>query len=268
MNNDRVEIIRAANLSVRYAEKSIWHAANFVVHKGDFVAILGPNGAGKTTLFRILLGLLAPTGGTLEILGQKPRRGNPKIGYVPQRHTIDSDLRIQALELVRLGLSGTRFGISSPYTKRFEKEKAMQALRSVGAENLAHAPLGVLSGGELQRVFLAEALVSDPEILLLDEPLSNLDIRYESSMVRLIHDVAASRNATVLLIAHNVNPLLSVLDSVIYLANGHVAVGSPQDVMTSESLTNLYGAPIEVLRDSRGRLAVIGAEDSPPHHHE
>ncbi len=143
----------------------------------------------------------------------------------------------------------------------------MEALRSVGAENLAHAPLGVLSGGELQRIFLAEALVSDPEILLLDEPLSNLDIHHETNMVRLIHDVAASRNATVLLIAHNVNPLLSALDSVIYLANGNVAVGTPRDVMTSKLLTDLYGAPIEVLRDSRGRLAVIGAEETPPHHH-
>jgi zinc/manganese transport system ATP-binding protein len=267
IKSDPVEIIRAENLSVRYSDAFIWHAANFCVRKGEFVAVLGPNGAGKTTLFRLLLGLMAPTQGTIKLFGEKPRRGNPRIGYVPQRHTIDSELRIEALELVRLGLSGNRYGISPPATKRLEKERAMQALGAVGAENLAHAALGVLSGGELQRVFLAEALVSDPEILLLDEPLSNLDIRYEMSMVKLIHDVAASRNATVLLIAHNVNPLLSVLDSVIYLANGNVAVGSPRDVMTSESLTSLYGAPIEVLRDSRGRLAVIGAEDSPPHHH-
>jgi zinc/manganese transport system ATP-binding protein len=267
MNSERAEVIRAKNLSVRYSDAAIWHGANFTVNKGEFVAILGPNGAGKTTLFRLLLGLMTPTEGSLEIFGEKPRRGNPRIGYVPQRHTIDGELRIEALELVRLGLSGNRFGIGSWSTKRREKERAMDALRSVAAENLAHAPLGVLSGGELQRVFLAEALVSDPEILLLDEPLSNLDIRYETSMVRLIHDVAESRNATVLLIAHNVNPLLSALDSVIYLANGNVAVGSPRDVMTSKSLTDLYGAPIEVLRDSRGRLAVIGAEDSPHHHH-
>jgi zinc/manganese transport system ATP-binding protein len=260
-------VVRAENLSVRYSETFIWHAANFSVGKGEFVAVLGPNGAGKTTLFRLLLGLMSPTNGTLTIFGEKPRRGNPRIGYVPQRHTIDSESRIEAIELICLGLSGNRFGISLPSAKKREKEKAMEALRSVGAEKLAHAPLGVLSGGELQRVFLAEALVSDPEILLLDEPLSNLDIRYETSMVRLIHDVAASRNATVLLIAHNVNPLLSALDSVIYLANGNVAVGNPREVMTSESLTNLYGAPIEVLRDSRGRLAVIGAEETPPHHH-
>ena len=262
-----VEIIRARNLSFSYSGAPIWHSANFSVGKGEFVAILGPNGAGKTTLFRLLLGLLQPTEGTVEIFGEKPRRGNPRIGYVPQRHTIDTDLRIAAIELVRLGISGNRFGISLPSTKRREKERAMDALRAVGADDLAHAPLGELSGGELQRVFLAEALVSDPEILLLDEPLSNLDIRYESSMVKLIHDVAKSRKATVLLIAHNINPLLSVLDSVIYLANGNVAVGTPRDVMTSESLTQLYGAPIEVLRDSRGRLAVIGSEDSPPHHH-
>ena len=261
------EIIRARNLSVRYARSPIWHTANFSVGKGEFVAILGPNGAGKTTLFRLLLGLMPPTEGSIELFGEKPRRGNPRIGYVPQRHTIDRDLRVQAIELVRLGISGNRFGVSLPYTKRREKERAMDALRAVGAEDLAHAPLGVLSGGELQRIFLAEALVSDPELLLLDEPLSNLDIRHETRMVRLVHDVAASRNATVLLIAHNINPLLSALDSVIYLANGNVAVGAPRDVMTSESLTRLYGAQIEVLRDSHGRLAIIGSEESPPHHH-
>jgi zinc/manganese transport system ATP-binding protein len=267
MKSEQQEIIRAENLSVRYSDAFVWHAANFSVGKGEFVAILGPNGAGKTTLFRLLLGLMPPTEGTLKIFGEKPRRGNPRIGYVPQRHTIDSELRIEALELVRLGLSGNRFGVSLWSAKKRAKERAMEALRSVGAENLAHAPLGVLSGGELQRIFLAEALVSDPDVLLLDEPLSNLDIRYEMDMVRLIHDVAESRNATVLLIAHNVNPLLSALDSVIYLANGNVAVGAPRDVMTSKSLTDLYGAPIEVLRDSHGRLAVIGAEDTPHHHH-
>ena len=267
MSSNSAEIVRAENLSVRYSDTAIWRAANFSVRRGEFVAILGPNGAGKTTLFRLLLGLMPPTEGSLKIFGDRPRRGNPRIGYVPQRHTVDSDLRIAAIELVRLGLSGNRYGISSSSTKKREKQKAMEALRSVSAEDLADAPLGVLSGGELQRIFLAEALVSDPELLLLDEPLSNLDIRYETNMVRLIHDVAESRHATVLLIAHNINPLLSALDSVIYLANGNVAVGSPRDVMTSESLTSLYGAPIEVLRDSRGRLAVIGSEESPPHHH-
>jgi zinc/manganese transport system ATP-binding protein len=267
LENEPVEIIRARNLSIGYSGEPIWRAANFSVAKGEFVAILGPNGAGKTTLFRVLLGLMPPTEGTIELFGEKPRRGNRRIGYVPQRHTIDRDLRIEAIELVRLGLTGNRFGISSPSAKRQEKERAMESLRAVGAEDLAHAPLGVLSGGELQRIFLAEALVSDPELLLLDEPLSNLDIRHETKMVRLIHDVAESRNATVLLIAHNINPLLSAIDSVIYLANGNVAVGTPRDVMTSDSLTRLYGAPIEVLRDSHGRLAVIGSEESPPHHH-
>ncbi len=265
--NDVQEIVRARNLSAGYSGAPVWHTANFSVSKGEFVAILGPNGAGKTTLFRLLLGLMTPTEGAIELFGEKPRRGNPRIGYVPQRHTIDRDLRIQSIELVRLGISGNRFGISLPAAKRDEKRRAMEALRSVGAEDLAYAPLGTLSGGELQRVFLAEALVSDPELLLLDEPLSNLDIRHETRMVRLIHDVAESRNATVLLIAHNINPLLSALDSVIYLANGNVAVGAPRDVMTSESLTQLYGAPIEVLRDSQGRLAVIGSEEAPPHHH-
>jgi len=142
----------------------------------------------------------------------------------------------------------------------------MEALRTVGAEELAHRPLGALSGGELQRVFLAEALIGKPDLLLLDEPLANLDMRRESNFVNLINDVVRSRNVTVLLIAHNINPLLPVLDRVVYVANGHIANGKPSDVLTSKSLTDLYDIPIEVLKDSRGRLAIIGMEEPVDHH--
>jgi len=136
----------------------------------------------------------------------------------------------------------------------------------VDAEKLAHQPLGVLSGGELQRVFLAQALAGKPEILLLDEPLSNLDIRRETSLVQLVNSVVRTYNVTALLIAHNLNPLLPVLDRIMYIAGGQVATGTPEEVITSESLSKLYGAPIEVLRDSRGRLAVLGTEEAPHPH--
>jgi zinc/manganese transport system ATP-binding protein len=178
---------------------------------------------------------------------------------VPQRHIIDSETNVECLELVRLGLSGKQWGFN-PFSHE-DRDAGLAALESVGAKELAHLPLGVLSGGELQRIFLAEALVSRPEILLLDEPLSNLDLRRETDLLHLVNDVVRSRGVTVLLIAHNINPLLPHLDKVMYIANGRVATGRPSEVLTSESLTALYGVQVEVLRDPHGNVAIIGVEE-------
>jgi zinc/manganese transport system ATP-binding protein len=257
-------VIQLKNVSGGYRDHAVWHGANLTVGKGEFVGVLGPNGAGKTTLFHLLLGLTPPLAGSVEIFGDSPRRGNSRIGYVPQRHRIDSETRIRALELVRLGLNGTRWGFA---TNAADTGAAMEALRSVGAEELANRPLGALSGGELQRVFLAEALVGKPDVLLLDEPLSNLDIRRETELVRLVSQVVRDRAVTALLIAHNINPLLPVMDTVMYVAGGRIATGKPHEVLTSESLTKLYGIPVEVLHDSRGRIAIIGTEETATQHH-
>lgn len=253
------EIISARNLAVGYGSRIIWRDATFTVNRGEFVAVIGPNGAGKTTLFRLLLGLQQPSGGSISVFDSSPGRGNPKIGYVPQKHNIDNETNVESLELVRLGLSGTRWGFN-PFS-RDDRTAALDTLGNVGGADLARRPLSQLSGGELQRVFLAEALVSRPELLLLDEPLSNLDIRRERELVQLVNDVVKSRSVAALLIAHNINPLLPFLDKVIYMANGKVATGKPSDVLTSQNLTALYGVQIEVLRDSRGHLAIIGTEE-------
>ena len=258
-------IITAKNLSIAYHDNAIWKDANFVVEKGKFVGVLGPNGSGKTTLFKLLLGLSDPTSGELRVLGKEPQRGNPRIGYVPQRHHVDSDMTIEALEMVRIGLSGNKFGMSLSPEK--ERKMAYEALVAVEAEGLAHRPIGKLSGGELQRVFLAEALISKPDLLLLDEPLANLDIRRETNLIELVNQVVKSQGVTALLIAHNINPLLPVLDSVIYIAEGKIATGTPNEIFTSEKLTSIYGTPVEVLRDSRGRVAILGVEEQ-PHHDE
>jgi zinc/manganese transport system ATP-binding protein len=258
-------IIIAKNLSIAYNDHVIWQNANFTVEKGKFIGILGPNGAGKTTLFRLLLGLSRPTFGELTVLGEQPHRGNSRIGYVPQRHHVDSDMNIEALEIVRIGLTGNKWGMSLHAEKEYEL--AFEALKIVGAEELAHRPLGKLSGGELQRVFLAEALVAKPDLLLLDEPLANLDIRRETNLVQLASEIVKSAGVTVLLIAHNINPLLPVLDSVIYIAEGKVATGTPSEIFTSESLTKIYGTQVEVLHDSQGRVAILGVDEA-PHHHE
>jgi zinc/manganese transport system ATP-binding protein len=253
------ELITAENLSAGYRDNTVWRRATFAFGRGEFVAVIGPNGAGKTTLFRLLLGLQRPLGGSLDILGAPPKRGNPRIGYVPQRHAIDSETNIECLELVRLGLSGRKWGFN-PFSHK-DRDAAYAALESVGATDLAHRPLGVLSGGELQRIFLAEALVSNPDILLLDEPLSNLDLKRETDLLHLVNDAVRTRGVTALLVAHNINPLLPHLDKVMYIANGRVATGKPSEVLTSETLTALYGIQVEVLRDPHGNVAIIGVEE-------
>lgn len=259
MSSNESEIVHARKLSVGYRSKTVWKDATFDINRGEFVAVIGPNGAGKTTLFRLLLGLQQPASGTVSVFDSRPHRGNPRIGYVPQKHAIDNDTNVESLELVRLGLSGTRWGID-PFSKD-DRTAALDALESVGGAELARRPLSQLSGGELQRVFLAEALVSKPDLLLLDEPLSNLDIRRERELVQLVDNVVSSRNVAALLIAHNINPLLPFLDKVIYMANGKVATGAPAEVLTSERLSALYGVQIEVLKDSRGHIAIIGTEE-------
>ncbi len=261
--------IAAHHVEVRYRNKVVWRDATFDVRPGEFVAVIGPNGAGKTTLFRMLLGLHWPSSGALSVFGERPHRGNYRIGYVPQRHTIDQETHIECEKLVRLGYPGARWGPGQRwpplqwgprFALKAEREAAAQALEDVGATELGARPLGGLSGGELQRIFLAEALVGNPEMLLLDEPLSNLDIRRSRELVETIHGLVVSRGVTTLLVAHDINPLIRCLDKVIYIANGRVATGRPEEVLTTETLSALYGVRVEVLRDSRQNLVIVGGE--------
>jgi len=255
----REDIVEVKNLTIGYKDKIVWKDASFSVKRGEFVAVIGPNGAGKTTMFRLLLGLQQQIKGTIKVFDDRPRRGNSKIGYIPQRHTIDNDTNIECIELVRLAYSGNKWGFS--LSSQEEKKLAYDTLAAVGATELANKSLGSLSGGELQRIFLAEALVSNPEMLLLDEPLSNLDIKRIKDLVSLMNTVVKSRNVTAFLVAHDINPLIQFLDKVIYIANGKVATGTPEEVLTSKRLTALYGTRVEVLHDSKGNIVVVGAED-------
>jgi zinc/manganese transport system ATP-binding protein len=251
-------VVVARDLAAGYPGRTIWEGADFSVGRGEFVAVIGPNGAGKTTLFRLLLGLQKPVAGSLSLFGSEPKRGSPRIGYVPQQHSIDDESHIESLELVRLGFSGKKWGFS--IFSHEDTDAAIAALKGARAAELAHRPLAELSGGELQRIFLAEALVSSPDILLLDEPLSNLDMKREGDLLWLVNSVVRSRNVSALLIAHNINPLLPYMDKVVYIANGKVASGKPSEVLTSERLSALFDTHVEVLRDSKGGLAIVGIE--------
>jgi zinc/manganese transport system ATP-binding protein len=263
-------VIAARDLAAAYHRTTVWCRATFDIAPGEFVGVLGPNGAGKSTLFRLLLGLLRPSDGTLTVLGEPPRRGNPCIGYVPQRRPIDPDMRLAGTEFVKLGLTGHRWGTGLPGGRKEVDRRVAEALAAVGAEGYADHPIGTLSGGEQQRLSLAQAIISEPKLLLLDEPLAGLDVRNQVAVASLVAALAETRGIAVLLIAHDVNPLLPLLDRVMYVARGRITIGRPEEVITSEHLSALYDAHVEVVRDRRGRLFVLGLEDeaSHPHHAE
>ncbi|MHB1786275.1 MAG: metal ABC transporter ATP-binding protein [Acidimicrobiales bacterium] len=261
-------VVVARDLTAAYGSTTVWEGATFCVGAGEFVAVLGPNGAGKSTLIRMLLGLLAPRGGSLEVLGQPPRRGNPGIGYVPQAKPVDPDTPISGQDLVALGLDGHRWGIRGPGRARTDvRDQVGVAIEAVEATDFATEPLGRLSGGQLQRLLLAQAIVGRPRILVLDEPLASLDLRSQVVVAQLVGRLSRDLGLAVLLVAHDVNPLLPVVDRVLYLAQGRAAMGSVADVINAATLSELYGVAIEVLADSRGRLFVVGAEDELGHHH-
>jgi zinc/manganese transport system ATP-binding protein len=260
-------VVSATGLAAGYRSSApVWAGADFEVERGELVAVLGANGTGKSTLLRMLLGLLAPLDGKLRVLGEAPRRGNPRIGYVPQRRSLDPELALRARELVALGADGHRWGIGLR-GRQEARERVDAALAAVGAIELAEQPAPKLSGGQLQRVLLAQALVGEPELLLLDEPLTSLDVRNQIVICELVARLCRERGIAVLLVAHDVNPLLGLIDRVLYMGRGEVAIGTPEEVVRAEVLSRLYDTPVEVLHDSRGRVFVVGLEDEISHPH-
>ncbi len=253
-------LVEATSLTAGYGRDIIWQSASFNIKAGEFVVLLGPNGAGKTTLFKLILGLKQPIGGQITVFGHVPEKGNSDISYMPQKRLIDSESRLNTIEYVKLGISGHKLGFSIGLRAKAERDKALRALELVDASKFADVSINKLSGGELQRIFLAQALVEEPKLLLLDEPLANLDIKREVELVDLIKNIIKQNNIAVVLIAHDINPLLSAIDRIIYIANKKVASGSPDEIVTSDNLSKLYGFNIEVLRSPSGQIAVLGTE--------
>jgi zinc/manganese transport system ATP-binding protein len=234
------------------------------------VAILGPNGVVKSTMIKVVLGLFPLSAGTATVLGRPPGRANREIGYLPQRRSFDAGLRVRGIDVVRLGLEGDRWGVPLPGLSRFSASRRRAdarvhfAIELVGATEFANRPIGQMSGGEQQRLLIAQALVREPKLLVLDEPLDSLDLPNQAASAALLGQICDEAGVTVLLVAHNVNPILSYLDRVIYLAKGGVASGTPEQVITAETLSRLYGTPIEVFRTADGHLVVVG-QPEPAH---
>ena len=265
MSPDRAALAleRAA---VRLDGRDVWRDATLQIGKGEFVAVLGPNGAGKSTLLKALLGLVPLSAGKAAVFGRSVRRGNPEIGYLPQRRRFDPDLRIRAADLVRLGLDGASWGVPTPSAQK--RRRVADMIELVGASAYAQRAIGELSGGEQQRILIAQALVGGARMLLLDEPLDSLDLNNQQAISELIRGVCRAEGVTVLLVAHDVNPILGYLDRVVYFAAGRGVQGAPREVIDGPTLSRLYGAPIEVLETSDGRLVVVGTPEPPAHHHD
>jgi zinc/manganese transport system ATP-binding protein len=257
---DRVTLARG--------ERTVLNDVSATIRAGEFVGVFGPNGAGKTTLLHAILGLLRPSAGSIRVVGSTPARGNHAAGYLPQQHAPVAGIRLRAWDFVASAVDGEHWGLAQP--SRGGVDDVDRVLALVEAASLATRSIGEISGGELQRLLLAQALLGRPKILLLDEPMVHLDPRFQQAIVALVKRIQQDEGITVLFTAHELNPLLSAMDRVLYLGHGRAALGSVEEVITREVLSTLYGTPIDVLRLD-GRIVVVsgqGAVEADAHRHD
>ncbi len=258
------EMLAVDGVSVRLGGREVLHDVRLTIRPGEFTGLIGSNGAGKTTLLRVILGLQHASGEVR--VGGRPRgQHSEMIGYVPQKIELDPDMPLRARDLVGLGLDGHRYGL--PLPSRSRRALVAEMLRSVDAAGFGDARVGNLSGGEQQRILIAHALISRPRLLLLDEPLANLDISSGQEVVALLARIAKEQQIAVLISAHDMNPLLPVMDRVVYMAAGRAASGPVSEVVRGEVLSKLYGHHVDVLH-VHGRILVVAGHgdslDAPP----
>jgi zinc/manganese transport system ATP-binding protein len=264
MAEDRTTAVTLSGAELRRGPRTLWSGLDLEIGAGEFVAVLGPNGSGKTTLLQVLLGLLPLSAGSVRIHGAPPARGSSAVGYVPQQRSLDPLTPLRGRDLVGLGLDGHRWGPGLSGRAR-RRAQVHAALEQVDALDYADAPVGSLSGGEQQRLRVAQALVGDPRLLLADEPLLSLDLAHQRSVVEMIDRRRRDHGTAVVFVTHEINPVLPVTDRVLYLVDGRFRIGTPDEVMTSPNLSELYGTQVDVVR-VRDRILVVGAEDAGARH--
>ena len=256
--------VRLRGASLAFGARPLWTGLDLDVRPGEFFAVLGPNGSGKTSFLKALLGVVSLTSGTIEVAGRPAGRGEG-IGYIPQQRSFAADTPLRARDLVALGIDGHRWGMR--LNSRAVAARVDGLLATVGASSYAKVPVGQLSGGEQQRLRVAQAIASRPRVLLCDEPLLSLDLNHQQAVSRLIDAQRHENGAAVIFVTHEINPILDYVDRVLYLADGRFRVGDPEEVMTTEVLSELYGSRVEVSRVN-GRIVVVGLPDATTHHHE
>jgi zinc/manganese transport system ATP-binding protein len=252
-----VNAIEFRDVTLRLGGRDVLSGVSLEIATGEFVGVLGPNGSGKTTLMRAILGLTPAIRGNIRVFGRAAARGNPAIGYMPQTRTAGGNLRLSGWDFVATAFSGHRLGM--PFAGRAARVEVERALVLVGADKLARRPLTEISGGERQRLLLAQALIGSPQLLLLDEPLANLDPRYQGDVIALANTLRAELGITILFSAHDLNLLLDAVDRVLYLGRGQAELGTVDEVITGPVLSRLYGADIDVIR-AKGRIFVISGD--------
>lgn len=250
-------IVRFEDARLAYGSRVLWEELNLSIAAGEFLAVLGPNGSGKTSFINTMLGTTALNRGSVSIAGEPVRRGSSAVGLIPQQRPFGDNVPLRARDLVALGLDGTKLGVRLAH--KSVRGKVDELLEMVGATAYADRAVSDLSGGEQQRLRAAQALASNPRVLLCDEPLLSLDLNHQQAISEVIHRQAVERGSAVVFVTHEINPILPYVDRVLYLAEGRFHLGSVDEVMQSSVLTKLYGAPVEVLRVN-GRIVVVSGD--------
>jgi zinc/manganese transport system ATP-binding protein len=259
---DVVAELTAARLA--FGDRALWDHLDLTVRAGEFIAVLGPNGTGKTSLLKVLLGQLPLSAGTATVAGRRVEAGGECIGYVPQHRSVDRGLSLRGRDLVGLGFDGHRWGVTTLRDRSAKRVAVQRALHQVNGIHLGGVPVGVMSGGELQRIRIAQALATDPVLLLCDEPLLNLDPANARLVSALIDQRRREADTAVLFVTHEVNPVLPYVNRVLYLVDGRFRVGTVDEVMTSATLSELYRADIQVVKVG-GQYVVVGEHDHSGH---
>ena len=248
------------DLTVVYQKRPVLYGVDVTIPRGQMVGILGPNGAGKSTLIKTAMGFLRPTGGAVRIFGKPPRDAVKRVGYVPQRESVDWDFPVTVMDVVLMGRYG-RLGLFRR-PKREDREVAQACLERVGMLAFADRQIGNLSGGQQQRVFLARALAQESDLYFMDEPLAGVDAATERALIALLRELKAN-GKTILVVHHDLATAREYFDHILLLNMRLVAYGPTEEVFTAALLQKAYGGRLTVLSEIASVAARSGVDATP-----